>query len=94
MKTAVLKSYLRSLFAAAVAALGTVLTTSADLTLKVVGLAVGAAVLPVIARWLDSSDEAFGRTDPADAGLSEVELVLLVLAVVGVFLLVFGVFPR
>lgn len=57
----VLKSYLRSLLAAAIAGFGVVLTTSADLTWKATLIGVAGAVVPVVARWLDSSDPAFGR---------------------------------
>lgn len=61
MKLVVIKSYLRSLLAAVIAGLGVVLTTSADITLKGTLIAIGGAVVPVLVRWLDSSDQAFGR---------------------------------
>jgi hypothetical protein len=56
MNLATVKSYLRSLFAAATGAVAVLLTTSADLSWKAFLIAVGGATLPVIQRWLDPTD--------------------------------------
>lgn len=56
----VLKSYLRSLFAAVVGALGVVLTSDAAMSWQAVAVSVGVAVVPVVQRWLDPSD-SLGR---------------------------------
>ena len=61
MDNELVKSCIRALLATTCASLGTLLATDADLTLKVALVTVGAAALPVLARYLDPQDAAFGR---------------------------------
>ncbi len=57
---AMLKSWLRVFLAAVIAAVLTAMTTNVW-DWRAIGFAGLAAVLPVILRWLDSSDPAYGR---------------------------------
>ncbi len=61
MNRYLLKSLLRHLAGAALAALGAVLATPAELSWKLAGLAVAAACVPVLAKYVDSSEPDFGR---------------------------------
>lgn len=63
MNRALLKSLLRHLLGAVLTALGVVLATPADLTVKVALLTVAAAVVPVAIKYVDPEEPAFGRTD-------------------------------
>jgi hypothetical protein len=90
MNVAFIKSLIRHLLGAALAAVATVLATPADLSLEVVLLAVGSACVPVLAKALDPGEPEFGL-DASDSGESDIGLILLVAIFVGVVLLLFGV---
>lgn len=61
MNLALLKSLLRHLLGAALTAIGAVLTTPANLTWTVVGIAVAAGSVPVIVKYIDTGEPEFGR---------------------------------
>lgn len=66
MNGAMFKSFLRHLLGAVLTAAGTVLVTPADLTVKVVVVAVGAAVIPVFVKYVEPSEDSFGRVSGPD----------------------------
>lgn len=88
-----LKSLLRHLLGAALSALGAVLVTPADLTWKVVAVAVGAGCVPVLVKYLDPTETDYGRTADGDGGWTTTEVCLAVLAACAVLLVLraFGV---
>lgn len=61
MNTKLVKSFLRHLLSAALTAGGVILSTSADLTWKSIAITLGGAVIPVVVKYVDPDEAAFGR---------------------------------
>lgn len=61
MNQAMLASYARALLATTLTATLTILNSNAELNWKVYLTTVAVAVIPVLIRWLDPTDQAFGR---------------------------------
>ena len=57
----VVKSFLRHLLGTILTAFGAVLVSPAELTLKVAGITIAAAVIPVVVKYIDPDEPDFGR---------------------------------
>jgi hypothetical protein len=56
----ILKSFARHLLGAVLTAAGVILSSSADLTLRSALITLGAAVVPVLLKYVDPQEPAFG----------------------------------
>ena len=61
MNPEILKSYARALITTTLTAILAVLNSGAELDWKLYGTTIAVAVIPVLIRWLDPTDPAFGR---------------------------------